>query len=200
MVPPIAVGRLRDRRRIAEAEDRALHMLVPKRSSQRDFFLMQARLRALVSGKPAESLKYFDDRKRRADVDEEEVEAIEYGSSIALQQQGKFEAARKSLENLLAHDPHLTFELLRNRTAMDATVVAYKGSNPALIAVTVLTSLDDSDLEAVGLRVTRLRDVNGVVWYLRNANSPGAPDLGPFAYGLRTWKAVYRPVIRLKRL
>ena len=29
---------------------------------------------------------------------------------------------------------HLTFELLRHRTGMDAAVVAYKGSNPALIA------------------------------------------------------------------
>lgn len=97
--------------RIAEAEDRALHMRVPERTSQRAFFLMQARLRALVSKTPAEALKYFDDRKRRADVGEGEVEAIEYGSAIVLQQQGKYEAARKSLESLLAHSPHLTYEL-----------------------------------------------------------------------------------------
>ena len=97
--------------RIAEAEDRAVRMLVPERSSQRDFFLMQTRLRALVSNTPAEALKYFDDRKRRADVAEGEVEAIEYGSAIALQRQGKYQAARKSLESLLAHSPHLAYEL-----------------------------------------------------------------------------------------
>jgi predicted Zn-dependent protease len=97
--------------RIAEAEDRAVRMLVPERSSQRDFFLMQARLRALISNTPAEALKYFDDRKRRADVAEGEVEAIEYGSAISLQQQGKYQAAHKSLESLLAHSPHLAYEL-----------------------------------------------------------------------------------------
>lgn len=97
--------------RIAEAEDRARLMPVPEKSSQRDFYLMQARLRTLVSKTPAEALKYFEDRKRRADIDEDEVEAIEYGSAIALQQQGDYSEACKSLESLLAHNPHLAYEL-----------------------------------------------------------------------------------------
>ena len=97
--------------RIAEAQDRARVMSVPEKESQRDFFLMQARLRTLVSDSPAVALKYFDDRRRRADIDEDAVEAVEYGSAIALQQQGKYDEARKSLESLLAHNPHLTYEL-----------------------------------------------------------------------------------------
>jgi hypothetical protein len=28
---------------------------------------------------------------------------------------------------------------------------------------------------------------DSAVWYLRNSNSPGAPDITPFAYGLRSW-------------
>lgn len=97
--------------RIAEAEDRASRMNVPPQSSQRGFYLMQARLRALIADSPAEALDYFNDRKLRADIREEEVEAIEYGSAIAHQRLGQYETARKSLEGLIAHQPHLTFEL-----------------------------------------------------------------------------------------
>lgn len=97
--------------RIAEAGDRADRMIKPERSGQLDFFLMQARLRALIADSPGEALKYFDDRKRRADIDEDEVQAIEYGSAIAKQEQGKHAEARKILENLNAHYPHLAFEL-----------------------------------------------------------------------------------------
>ncbi|NIV31027.1 MAG: hypothetical protein GWN58_16505, partial [Anaerolineae bacterium] len=68
-------------------------------------------MRTLVSKSPDEALKFFDDRKRRADIDEDEVEAIEYGSAIALQQQGHYNDARKSLESLLAYNPHLAYEL-----------------------------------------------------------------------------------------
>src|SRR5262249_55527351 len=30
-------------------------------------------------------------------------------------------------------------------------------------------------------------DPNNLVWYLRNSNSAGAPDLGPFDFGSRGW-------------
>lgn len=97
--------------RIAEARDRARNMPAAEPSDGRDFFLMQARLRALVADTPDEALVYFADRKRRADIDENEVEAIEYGTAIALQQQAKYDEARKSLESLLAYRPHLAYEL-----------------------------------------------------------------------------------------
>ena len=72
--------------RIAEARDRARNMPKSETSSQRDFFLMQSRLRAMVADTPEEVLQYFNDRKQRADIDEDAVEAIEYGSAIVLQQ------------------------------------------------------------------------------------------------------------------
>lgn len=97
--------------RIAESADRAQRMSTPERSSQLGFYLMQSRLRALITDTPTESLKYFDDRKRRADIDEDEVEAIEYGKAIAMQQQGRFTEARKILESLEAHRPHLAYKL-----------------------------------------------------------------------------------------
>lgn len=97
--------------RIAESHDRARNMPRPAPASQLDFFLMQSRLRALVSDTPEEALLFYKDRKLRADVDEEEIEAIEYGTAIALQKQAKYEKARKSLESLLAFRPHLAYEL-----------------------------------------------------------------------------------------
>lgn len=97
--------------RIAEAGDRAQQMNPGKQTDQLDFFLMQARLRTLISKTPAEALKYFDDRRRRADIRESEVEAIEYGSAIAMQQQGRYDEARKSLESLMAHGDHLAYDL-----------------------------------------------------------------------------------------
>lgn len=97
--------------RISEAEDRARTMKVPDRGDQRDFYLMQARLRALVEERPQTAREYFDDRKKRADIEESEVEAIEYGIAIALQRQGNYAEARKILANLMAHRPHLTYDL-----------------------------------------------------------------------------------------
>jgi predicted Zn-dependent protease len=97
--------------RIAEAGDRASRMPTPKRSSQLDFFLMQARLRVLISESPGEALEYFSDRKLRADINEEELQAIEYGSAIALQKQAKYQQARDSLESLMALGPHRAYEL-----------------------------------------------------------------------------------------
>ncbi len=97
--------------RIAEAEDRALKMARPEPTSELDFFLMQARLRALVTESPPEALKWFADRKQRADISEEEAEAIEYGTAIALQRSGEYHQARKTLDSLLAHRDHLAYEL-----------------------------------------------------------------------------------------
>jgi len=97
--------------RIAEARDRSRNMPSAEYQNQRNFFLMQARLRSLVADTPDEVLIYYDDRKRRADIDQDQVEAIEYGRAIALQQQTHYEEARKILESLQAFRPHLAFEL-----------------------------------------------------------------------------------------
>jgi predicted Zn-dependent protease len=97
--------------RIAEAGDRARRMPAPEQTSQLDFFLMQARLRTLVSESPVDALLYFEDRKQRADIDEDELQAIDYGTAMALQQQGKYEESRKMLDGLMALQPHLAYEL-----------------------------------------------------------------------------------------
>ncbi len=97
--------------RIAEARDRAQNMPPAEYQNQRNFFLMQARLRSLVSDTPEEALIYFDDRKRSADIDQDQIEAIEYGRAIALQDQAHYEEAGKILESLQAFRPHLAFEL-----------------------------------------------------------------------------------------
>ena len=97
--------------RISEAHDRARNMPRPEPTSQLDFFLMQARLRALTADTPADALQFWEDRRKRADINEEEMEAIEYGTAIALQQQTEYEEARKILEGLLAFRPHLAYEL-----------------------------------------------------------------------------------------
>jgi hypothetical protein len=34
---------------------------------------------------------------------------------------------------------------------------------------------------------TGASDPNFAVWYLKNSNSPGAPDIKPFAYGMKSW-------------
>jgi hypothetical protein len=35
--------------------------------------------------------------------------------------------------------------------------------------------------------VTGASNPNFAVWYLKNSNSPGAPDMAPFVYGMRSW-------------
>jgi predicted outer membrane repeat protein len=35
--------------------------------------------------------------------------------------------------------------------------------------------------------VTGQSDANFAVWYLKNSNAPGNPDIKPFAYGMRSW-------------
>ena len=97
--------------RIAEARDRASAMRHPEPASQRGFYLMQARLRALIEDTPEKALTYFDDRRLRTDIREEELEAIDYGSAIARQRLGEYDEARRMLEGLNSHQPHLTFEL-----------------------------------------------------------------------------------------
>jgi hypothetical protein len=42
-------------------------------------------------------------------------------------------------------------------------------------------------LDTIGVVDTTGADPRGAVWYLRNSNSPGAPDISPFVYGLPGW-------------
>lgn len=97
--------------RIAEAENRAQNMPEVKRSDGLDFYLVQARLRALTETSPDTALRWFDHREDRADASEAETDAVFYGRAIALQRKGEYEEARQLLTNLLDRNRHLAYEL-----------------------------------------------------------------------------------------
>ncbi len=97
--------------RIAEADSRAQNMPIPPPSDGRDFYLIQARLRALAENYPTKALKHFEFMKQRADMNEAQGDALDYGTAIALQRQGKYQEARKILLNLMDRGKHLAYEI-----------------------------------------------------------------------------------------
>jgi len=97
--------------RIAEADSRAQNMPIPPPSDGRDFYLIQARLRALVENDPAKALEHFEFVRQRADMNEARGDALDYGTAIALQRQGKYQEARRILLNLMERDKHLAYEI-----------------------------------------------------------------------------------------
>ena len=97
--------------RVAEAQNRAANMPPVERSEGRDFYIMQARLRALADNSPDEVLDWFDHRASRSDISQAENDAIYYGRAIALQRKGEYEEARTLLNNLVDREPHLAYEL-----------------------------------------------------------------------------------------
>jgi predicted Zn-dependent protease len=97
--------------RITEAKDRAENMPEPELSDGRDFYLVQARLRAMIEEYPDTALEFFDDRLDRADTSQAESDSLFYGRAIALQRKGEYKEARKLLEGLMAGGQHLAFEL-----------------------------------------------------------------------------------------
>lgn len=97
--------------RIAEADNRAANLPKPPPADGRDFYLVQARLRALTEKLPDTALQWFEHRKDRADVSQAESDAIFYGTAIVLQRKGQYGEARAMLENLMDREPHIAYEL-----------------------------------------------------------------------------------------
>ncbi|MEJ8568434.1 beta-barrel assembly-enhancing protease [Elongatibacter sediminis] len=97
--------------RIAEAEDRALDMPKPEKTSGRDFYLVQARLRAQVEDYPETVLKYFRHEKSLPERSPAQRSAMDYGIAIALQRKGEYEEARRVLESLMAEGDHLAYQI-----------------------------------------------------------------------------------------
>ncbi len=87
--------------RIAEANDRAQNLPVPAPADGRDFYLMQARLRATGETYPDTALKYFRFRQQRDDLSEAERDAVDYGIAITVQRKGDFTEARRILARLM---------------------------------------------------------------------------------------------------
>jgi predicted Zn-dependent protease len=97
--------------RITEAKNRAENMPMPQDLNELNFYLAQARLRALVEQYPDKTLEWFNHRLERADVGEEESDALYYGSAISLQRKGDYAEARILLDSLMARRQHLAYEL-----------------------------------------------------------------------------------------
>jgi predicted Zn-dependent protease len=97
--------------RIAEADSRAQSMPIPPASDGLNFYLAQARLRALVEDYPSKALEQFEYMKQRADMNEAQGAALDYGIAIALQRQGKYQEARSLLLNLMDRGEHLAYEI-----------------------------------------------------------------------------------------
>lgn len=97
--------------RIAEAQNRAQSMpaVVPK--SELDFYIVQARVRALLADKPVETVTYFRDQLTKG-PDKDRRIGLQYGLAIALQRHMEFEEANAILGQLLeSHPNNLSFQL-----------------------------------------------------------------------------------------
>ncbi|MEE8339681.1 MAG: M48 family metalloprotease [Xanthomonadales bacterium] len=97
--------------RVTEAKNRVENMPEPEPSDGRDFYLVQARLRAMIEEYPDKALEFFKHRLDRADTSQAESDSLFYGSAIALQRKGDYKEARKLLESLMARDQHVMYEL-----------------------------------------------------------------------------------------
>ncbi|MDT8320613.1 MAG: M48 family metalloprotease [Xanthomonadales bacterium] len=106
--------------RISEALDRAQNMTVPEPSDGRDFYLVQARLRAMNEDYPDTALEWFEHRMDQAEISQAESDALFYGQAIALQRKGEYDEARKLLESLAARDEHLAYQLQLSDVDLDA--------------------------------------------------------------------------------
>jgi predicted Zn-dependent protease len=154
--------------RIAEAKNRAANMAAPEAHSELPFFLMQARIRALVEDKPDDAITWFRNELRDP-LDADRSEAYRYGLAIALQRKREFTEARVLMDELLARDPdRLAFVLQMADLQMDsgedteaiATLADLNAAFPGNHAISMAYSdalLKDGDPEraAIASRVLR---------------------------------------------
>jgi predicted Zn-dependent protease len=98
--------------RIAEAKNRAAALPKPEQSDGLDFFLAQARLRALLDEQPGDTLEWFKTRLAKPG-EEAQTRALQYGLAISLQRLREFDEARSWLDRLLASEPHKLAYLLQ---------------------------------------------------------------------------------------
>lgn len=89
--------------RVAEAKNRAAQLPSNHYREAIDFHLMQARLGALYTDRPADAVTFFREamRQKRGEF----PEANRYGLVLALQRASRFDDARHHIDLLLAEDP-----------------------------------------------------------------------------------------------
>ncbi len=90
--------------RIAEAKARAAAMPTPETGDGLNFYLAQARLRALFDEQPEQAVAWFRDRLEEG-LPPAQMRAAEYGLAVALERQREFGEARQFIDGLLAGDP-----------------------------------------------------------------------------------------------
>jgi predicted Zn-dependent protease len=86
-------------------------MPTPTPSHGREFYLVQARVRAMVEEQPETALAWFRDRAIDDELSPAERDALDYGIAIALQRKGDFAEARETLNGLLAKHQSLAYEI-----------------------------------------------------------------------------------------
>jgi predicted Zn-dependent protease len=91
--------------RIAEAKNRAASLPRPESNDGLNFYLAQARLRALFTEAPEDAIAWFRDRLERVGTPAQAT-AVQYGLAVALQRQRAFEEAGALLRELLDRDPY----------------------------------------------------------------------------------------------
>lgn len=120
--------------RIAEAKNRADNLPPGRYIEDIDFFLMQARIRALVSQFPQDAIRYF--REELTMGNHRFPDANRYGLVLALQQAGRFEDADRIIDNLIETAPrklayqiekaHIDIGLGNQHAAMDRFALLYQ--------------------------------------------------------------------------
>ena len=114
--------------RITEAKNRAENMAPSEPSDGKGFYLVQARLRAMIEEYPDTALEYFKNRLDNANTSQAESDSLFYGTAIALQRKGDYKEARKLLESLASRDQNVAFELQLAELDLDS------GNEPAALA------------------------------------------------------------------
>jgi predicted Zn-dependent protease len=97
--------------RIAEAESRVATMPTVKVENSLDFYLMQSRMRALLTDQPAEAIIHFKDLLDKGFSGNRKT-GVQYGLAIALQRRGSYQEAHELLIELMKNDPgRLSYQL-----------------------------------------------------------------------------------------
>lgn len=97
--------------RIAEAESRIQNLPPAQPAEGRQFYIVQARLRALMEKDPQKLIKYFETELEKDQTDAKQ-NGLRYGLAIARQKNTEYDEAEAILSNLLEKQPTtLAFQL-----------------------------------------------------------------------------------------
>ncbi len=91
--------------RIAEAKNRAALLPKSRHRENVDFYLMQARLRAMEAQYPEQSVRYFNHQLEVAEFTPISQQANQYGLSIAYQRLGQYQKSAALIDRLLRDHP-----------------------------------------------------------------------------------------------